>query len=83
MYIVSDISGATILRSSLGGWMYPNTFTEVLYLSTALRYLHSTWVFQFYTVLYFYSITIQREMLYFLLHSLNYTKDFTHNVMSL
>ena len=44
------------------------TFTQVLYLSTILRYLYFTWVFPFDATLYFHSTTFQSEILYFLLH---------------
>lgn len=36
----------------------------MLYLSTLFRHFHFTWVFQFYA-LYFYSSSVQEEILYF------------------
>ena len=76
------------LPSSVGG----STFTQVLHFSTSLRYLCVTWVFPFYTFLYF--TTFLREIFYFSLHYIyltaavssyfaNWTFKYLHTNMSL
>ncbi len=50
--------------------MQLNTFIQVLYLNRILKYLYFTWVFPCYATLYFFSITFQREILYFSFHTI-------------
>lgn len=49
------------------GIMQQSTFTQILYLSTDLRYLYFEY---FHATMYFYSRTIQRDILYFGLYKL-------------